>query len=123
MERDSRAYLWDIEDAVAAIQAFVANKRFEDYARDLMLRPAVERQFEILGEALNQLSKVDPSLASRIPDAAQIVAFRNLLIHGYAHINDAMVWKTIQDSLPGSSGRRRQRSERIGTALRQATVA
>lgn len=100
MERDRRAYLWDIEEAASAIRMFVANKVFEDYAGDLLLRSAVERQFEVIGEALNQLLKANPSLAHRIPAAAQIVAFRNVLIHGYAHINDAMVWKTIHESLP-----------------------
>lgn len=100
MERDTRAYLWDIGEAASAIQEFVADQSFEDYAGNRMLRSAVERQFEIIGEALNQLSKADPQTAHRIPAAAQIVAFRNLLIHGYAHVNDAMVWKTIQESLP-----------------------
>lgn len=43
-------------------------------------------KFEIIGEALNQLSKLDPALAARIPDLAEIAAFRNLLIHGYADV-------------------------------------
>lgn len=65
-----------------------------------MLRSAVERQFEIIGEALNQLCKIEPNWAERIPDLAQIVAFRNLLIHGYAFVNDLTVWNTIESSLP-----------------------
>jgi uncharacterized protein with HEPN domain len=65
-----------------------------------MLRAAVERQFEIIGEALNQLSKVDPDLASAIPDLARIVAFRNILIHGYATVDDALVWQVLKERLP-----------------------
>jgi len=61
---------------------------------------AVERQFEIIGEALNQLCKIEPAWAERIPDLPQIVAFRNLLIHGYASVNDLTVWNTIESSLP-----------------------
>jgi uncharacterized protein with HEPN domain len=66
-----------------------------------MLRSAVERQFEIVGEALNQLSKVDPEVASRIPELRRIVAFRNILIHGYATVDDALVWQVLVDKLPG----------------------
>ena len=60
----------------------------------------MERQFEIIGEALNQLCKIEPSWGERIPDLPQIVAFRNLLIHGYASVNDLTVWNTIESSLP-----------------------
>ena len=100
MERDPRAYLWDVREAAGAILEFSAGKTFEDYASDRMLRSAVERQFEIVGEALNQLCKIEPQWADRIPDVPQIVAFRNLLIHGYASVNDLTVWRTVQDSLP-----------------------
>ncbi len=65
-----------------------------------MLRAAVERQFEIIGEALNQLSKMDPDLAAAIPDLSRIVAFRNILIHGYATVDDALVWQVLKERLP-----------------------
>ena len=57
-----------------------------------MLRSAVERQFEIIGEALAQLLRLDPSLRSRKSDAGRIIAFRNRLIHGYASVADDVVW-------------------------------
>ncbi len=100
MQRDPRAYLWDARDAAAAILEFVAGKTFEDYASDRLLRSAVERQFEIIGEALNQLCKIEPEWGDRIPDVPQIIAFRNVLIHGYASVNDLTVWGTIDESLP-----------------------
>lgn len=100
MSRDPMAYLWDVHEAAGAILEFTAGKTFEDYASDRMLRSAVERQFEIVGEALSQLCKIEPSWAERIPDVPQIVAFRNLLIHGYASVNDKTVWHTVVDSLP-----------------------
>jgi len=65
-----------------------------------MLKSAVERQFEIVGEALNQLSRVDPALAAKVPELARIVAFRNVLIHGHAMVDDAIVWQVLSDKLP-----------------------
>jgi uncharacterized protein with HEPN domain len=75
-------------------------KSFDDYTSDALLRSAVERQFEIVGEALNNLSKVDAQLASSIPDLRRIVAFRNVLIHGYATIDDALVWQVLSTRVP-----------------------
>ena len=60
----------------------------------------VERQFEIIGEALNQLSRVDPDLAACVPDLLELVGFRNLLIHGYALVDDAIVWEAVTTELP-----------------------
>jgi uncharacterized protein with HEPN domain len=71
---DQRKYLWDALSAIELLREFSAGKSFDDYQADAMLRSAVERQFEIIGEALNQLSKVDTDLASAIPNLGQIVA-------------------------------------------------
>ncbi|WP_306743505.1 HepT-like ribonuclease domain-containing protein [Saccharothrix yanglingensis] len=82
------------------LSQFSEGKSFTDYEADAMLRSAVERQFEIIGEALNQLREVDAELASAIPDVNRIVAFRNILIHGYASVDDALVWQTLTDKVP-----------------------
>ncbi|MFV3126290.1 DUF86 domain-containing protein [Niveispirillum sp. KHB5.9] len=100
MRRDPNAYLWDIRDSADAITEFTTGRSFKDYQANRMLRSAVERQFEIIGEALGQLAKIAPDVAREIPDYARIVAFRNLLIHGYAVIDDAIVWRTVQEDLP-----------------------
>lgn len=65
-----------------------------------MAQASVERKFEVIGEALNQLSKHHPQVASRISDIAKIIAFRNVLIHGYASVDVSTVWNTVQSSLP-----------------------
>ena len=88
MRRDPRSFLWDVREAADAIKQFTQGRRFDDYATDLMLRSAVERQFEIIGEALSQLTRVDEVLAARIPELRQIIGFRNALIHGYDQIDD-----------------------------------
>ena len=83
MHPDSAKLLWDAQQAALRITRFTAGKTFEDYGADELLRSGVERQFEIIGEALNQLSRLDPAVAAALPDLPRIVAFRNLLIHGY----------------------------------------
>ena len=100
MQRDSRAFLWDVREAALAIQAFTSGMDGAVYAANEMAQAAVERKFEIIGEALNQLTKLDSALASRIPDLPQIVAFRNQLIHGYATVNVGTVWNVMQNALP-----------------------
>lgn len=65
-----------------------------------MLKSAVERQFEIIGEALNALSKIAPEMAETIPELRRIVAFRNVLIHGYATVDDRLVWGVVEGKLP-----------------------
>lgn len=100
MRRDARAYLWDIEQAADAIARFVAGMDSGSYAEAELVRAAVERKFEIIGEALAQLARNDPELAGRIPDFREIIAFRNILIHGYAAIEHGRVWRVAQSSLP-----------------------
>lgn len=70
MQRDPRSYLWDALRAADLIVDFVQGRTLADYEGDVLLRSAVERQFVIIGEALNQLSRVDAELAARVPDIA-----------------------------------------------------
>lgn len=100
MQRDARAFLWDVREAISAIQTFTAGMDAAAYCANEMAQAAVERKFEIIGEALNQLSKLDAALAARIPDLSKVVAFRNQLIHGYASVNVKTVWSVTQNALP-----------------------
>jgi uncharacterized protein with HEPN domain len=100
MPRDVRAYLWDIRYASDAIFRFLGDMDSKTYGRAELVSSAVERKFEIIGEALGQLAKLDPELAERIPDFKPIVAFRNLLIHGYAVVDSERVLRIARTSLP-----------------------
>lgn len=100
MRRDPRGLLWDAHRASEAIASFIAGRGMADYQADLLLRSAVERQAEILGEALNTLSRIAPDIAGRIPAISQAVAFRNILIHGYAVVDNAMVWRVATEDIP-----------------------
>ena len=99
MRLESLVLLEDVRQAAELILQFTAGRNLQDYTSDPMLRSAVERQFEIIGEALNRLAKSDPPTASRISEYQQIVAFRNVLIHGYDVIDDRIVWEAVQDRL------------------------
>lgn len=100
MPLEANKYLYDARHAAGLITDFTAGKTFGDYSKDPMLRSAVERQFEIIGEALTQLSKRDQALASRMTDSRRIIAFRNILIHGYADVDDLLVWDVVVSKLP-----------------------
>jgi uncharacterized protein with HEPN domain len=92
--------LEDIRDAAAFIGEVVRGKALHDYERDRLLRQAIERNFEIIGEAMNRLAQQDPGIASRISKHRRIIDFRNILIHGYDLIDHRIVWSTIDEELP-----------------------
>jgi uncharacterized protein with HEPN domain len=100
MPLESKKYLFDVQRAAKLLTEFTAGKTFDDYLQDSMLRAAVEREFEIIGEALSQLSKLDSKLASRISEHRRIIAFRNILIHGYADVDNQLVWDIVESKLP-----------------------
>jgi uncharacterized protein with HEPN domain len=90
-------------DAIAAAEAigvFTLGRTRLEYGNDLMLRSAVERQFEILGEALRRLQTLDPGLVQTIGDHRRIIAFRNVIAYGYDSIDDDIVWQVVADKLP-----------------------
>jgi uncharacterized protein with HEPN domain len=63
MQLEAKKYLYDVRQAVALLTEFTVGKQFADYAREPMLRAAVEREFEVIGEALARLAKLDKGLA------------------------------------------------------------
>lgn len=91
MHADARKLIWDARQAIGHMLDFTHGKSFSDYQADLVLRSAVERQLEISGEALAKLRRIDPQTASAIGDLPRVVGFRNVLIHGYATVDDRLV--------------------------------
>jgi uncharacterized protein with HEPN domain len=100
MHPRSPKLLEDIRDAAAFIVEVTAGRQLADYSADRLLRQAVERNFEIIGEAIKRLAQHDPATASRIDAYAQIIAFRNVLIHGYDLVDHALVWNAIERQVP-----------------------
>ena len=96
MRLELAKYLYDMQHAAASLAAFIEGRTWSDYERNAMLRAAVERQFEIIGEATAQLAKLDAVAVERIPEYRRLIAFRNVLIHGYAEVDHEIVWDLAQ---------------------------
>ena len=100
MQPQSPKLLEDIRDAAAFIREVATGKSLTEYGADRLLRQAIERNFEIIGEAIKRLAQHDAETAARIADYRQIIAFRNVLIHGYDLVDHALVWSTIDGQIP-----------------------
>jgi uncharacterized protein with HEPN domain len=92
--------LEDVRDAANFIREVTQGKTLAAYQSDRLLRQAIERNFEIIGEAMNRLAQNDPDIAGRISKHRQIVDFRDVLIHGYDLIDHRIVWSTIDEEVP-----------------------
>jgi uncharacterized protein with HEPN domain len=100
MRLETKTLLEDIRQAVVLILDFTLGKSFDIYENDALLRSGVERQFEIIGEALNRLNRADPATADEISQARRIIGFRNILIHGYDIVENTVVWDIIEKNIP-----------------------
>jgi uncharacterized protein with HEPN domain len=114
MHPKSPKWFQDIADACALIRRATQDHSSSSYEQDAVIRSAVERNFEIIGEALNRIRRTDPATAARVPEHDDIIAFRNLLIHGYDVVDHARVWQVIQNDLP-------RLEEQVQTLLKSAT--
>jgi uncharacterized protein with HEPN domain len=99
MDNKIKKYLFDIKESVDSIENYLGDKRdFNVYIGNKMLRRAVEREFEIIGEAMNRIEKIDSTI--NISSKKQMIAMRNRVIHGYDKIDDEIVWGTIVRHMP-----------------------
>lgn len=98
--RDIRVHLHDVVAAAEAIADFIQDRSVSDYRSGLLLRSAVERQFEILGEALTRALRADPGLRDRLPSARGAIDFRNVIAHEYDALSPDTVWDIAHNELP-----------------------
>ncbi|HOE04109.1 MAG TPA: DUF86 domain-containing protein [Bacteroidales bacterium] len=99
MKIEIKKLLFDIKESVDSIESFIGERKdYKLYLKNKMLRRAVEREFEIIGEALNKIEKIDSSV--NISNKMQIINMRNRVIHGYDKIDNEIVWGTIIRHLP-----------------------
>ena len=97
MEVEVAKRLLDALEAARRIRKFTATLDFAQFSANEMVRSAVERQFEIIGEALGKAGAADSSLAESIPELPKIVGLRNRLIHGYDSVDDEIIWDVVQN--------------------------
>jgi uncharacterized protein with HEPN domain len=100
MQHDVEKLIFDIRAASRDIQQFVLGVSYGEYHANKLVKAAVERKFEVIGEALNRLARLSPNTASAIREYEKIISFRNLVIHGYDVVSDPIVWDVIQNKLP-----------------------
>lgn len=100
MTHNIKACLHDAVSACQLILKFSEGISLQEYQENLMIKSAVERQFEILGEALNRIKKLEPDFLSEISDWQRIIAFRNVIAHAYDSIDDEIVFLVIQKQIP-----------------------
>ncbi len=100
MRPETRKLLQDVRSAADRIVRYTAGKTLPDYASDDFLRSAVERPFEIIGEALNRLRRDDPATAGQVTGIARIIGYRNVLAHGYDIVDDEISWDAVEFKLP-----------------------
>lgn len=100
MRPETRKYLHDIRRAASLIVRFTHGKSYAEYEIDELLQAAVEREFEIIGEAMSRLAAGDPETAEQFTAYRRIISFRNILIHGYADVDNRLVWNVVETNLP-----------------------
>jgi uncharacterized protein with HEPN domain len=98
-ETGDASYLWDMLDAARAVKEFVSHRSYQDYLRDRMLRGAVERHVEIIGEAAGRISKTFRDAQPEIP-WQRIIGQRHALIHEYGEIQHDLIWKVATAHIP-----------------------
>jgi uncharacterized protein with HEPN domain len=97
--KNDLAFLWDILDAAKAITQFVSERTFNGYLKDRMVRGAVERHLEIIGEAANRVSQDFQQAHPEIP-WRRIIAQRHVLAHEYGEIRHELIWKVATVHIP-----------------------
>jgi len=99
MKREIKKYLFDIMVSINSINDYLGTtKNFFEYQNNKLLRRGVEREIEIIGEAMSRILKIDPTI--NIKNTRQIVDTRNWVIHGYDKVDDVVIWGIISKHLP-----------------------
>ena len=100
MDNDVKAWLYDILNAIIEIDGFIESgpKDFDAYQADMRTKRAIERNFEIIGEAMSRILKRDVILT--ISNSRKLVDIRNRIIHGYDTVSDEIIWGSVLKHIP-----------------------
>ena len=100
MYHDIIQSVMDAVDACRALQEFTTGQTLESYRADRLRRLAVERLFEILGEAMNRVDEADPLFREYLPEMGKIIGTRNRIAHGYDRVEDMVIWDAVVTNIP-----------------------
>ncbi len=100
MDSEIKTWLFDILQSIIEIESYFDDKpkKFEDYSKDIKTKRAVERDIEIIGEAINRILKKDKDFI--IENSQKIIGTRNRIAHGYDKISDDLIWSIVINHLP-----------------------
>ena len=102
MDKRILKWLFDVKVAIDEIDSYFINEKmdFSEYKKNSMRKRAVERNLEIIGEAINRILKADNSISLKITDSIAIIGLRNQVIHAYDNISDETIWAILTNHLP-----------------------
>jgi uncharacterized protein with HEPN domain len=99
MDIEIKSWLYDIQNAILEIESFLNDlPDFNAYSQDVKTKRAVERNLEIIGEAMNRITKKNPAIT--FTNSRKIIDTRNRIIHGYDSVSDEVLWSIIMNQLP-----------------------
>ena len=99
MDIEIKTWLFDIQNAIKEIETFLEDiPGFSTYQKDIKTKRAVERNIEIIGEAMHRINKKDPIL--EFQNSRKNIDTRNRIIHGYDTVSDEIIWGIISNHLP-----------------------
>ncbi len=100
MDNEIKTWLFDILESIKEIEIYFEGKQkvFESYSKDIKTKRAVERDIEIIGEAINRILKKDKNFA--LENSQKIIGTRNRIAHGYDKISDDLIWSIIINHIP-----------------------
>jgi len=99
MSRDPRLYLTDILDSAQKIREVTSTHFFHEFREEWMVRDAVARNFELIGEAARRLG---PEIQAQAPEVewAKLMGLRKILLHAYFRVDDEILWDAAQNKVP-----------------------
>ncbi len=100
MRRNPNKFIFDMLDSCRFLLDLTRTESVDRYRSDRVFRGAVERELQIIGEAMLQLKSHIPAMAETFTDHDRIIGFRHVLVHGYHSLDPDVVWLVIEKKLP-----------------------